>query len=192
MRAETDFGNRLGLVFNGGGLFAAGATGAQPADMKFEAILVWGTDDTKPPEGKDYKPVTPEVRKKLKDLPLKWANWFEVNRIIFTVPQGATKEVPMSEKCQLKVKNWRRPTGGLPHWQGQRSHETQAGISQRRDAGPGRQRPQLHLLAGRPEAHRVKLLERRSPTRRGLRGPTPGRRPCLRCPIFQPIRALTP
>jgi hypothetical protein len=77
---------------------------AQAADMKFQASLLWGTDDSKPPEGKAYKPVDQEIRPKLKDLPLKWAHWFQVNRVDFAVPPGATKEVLISEKCQLIVK----------------------------------------------------------------------------------------
>ena len=72
--------------------------------MKFQASLLWGTDDSKPPQGKVYKLVGPEIRQKLKDLPLKWAYWFEVNRVDFAVPPGAAKEVPMSEKCQVSVK----------------------------------------------------------------------------------------
>ena len=72
--------------------------------MKFQAFLLWGTDDSKPPEGKAYRPVSPEISQKLKDLPLKWAHWFEVNRVDFAVPAGATKEVPVSEKCKLIVK----------------------------------------------------------------------------------------
>jgi hypothetical protein len=71
--------------------------------MKLQAFLVWGTDDVKPPEGKAYKPVGPEIRLKLKDLPLKWTNWFEVNRKDFSLAQGETKEVPMSEKCKLNL-----------------------------------------------------------------------------------------
>ena len=86
-------------------LLACGEIRAQAADMKFRAFLLWGTDDSKPPEGKPYKPVDPEISQKLKDLPLKWAHWFEVNRVNFAVPQGTTKEVPMSEKCQVNVKN---------------------------------------------------------------------------------------
>jgi hypothetical protein len=79
--------------------------GARADDTKFQAFLLWGTDDTKPPEGKAYKPVNPEIRQKLKDLPLKWTNWFEVNRKEFAVPQVEAKDVPMSEKCRLKVSN---------------------------------------------------------------------------------------
>lgn len=78
---------------------------AQAGDMRFAATLAWGTNDPKPPEGKNYKPVRPEIHQKLKELPLKWTNWFEVNRVLFTVPAGPAKEVPVSAKCQLNVRN---------------------------------------------------------------------------------------
>ena len=84
-------------------LLAGAGFGAQAADMKLQGFLLWGTDDSKPPEGKAYQPVNPDIRRKLKDLPLKWANWFEVRRVDFVVPQGVTKEVVMSDKCQVKV-----------------------------------------------------------------------------------------
>lgn len=77
---------------------------AQAAEMKFKTLLLWGTDESKPPAGKDYKPVEAEVRKKLKELPLKWANWFEVRRSEFTVAEGPVKRVPVSDKCELDVK----------------------------------------------------------------------------------------
>jgi hypothetical protein len=83
--------------------------GAQAADLKLQAFLLWGTDDSKPPEGKAYQPANPEIRQKLKDLPLKWANWFEVRRKDFEVPQGVTKEVVMSEKCQVNVRKLAGP-----------------------------------------------------------------------------------
>jgi hypothetical protein len=77
---------------------------AQAAEIKLQAFLLWGTDESKPPEGKAYNPVDPEIRNKLKELPLKWTNWFEVNRKVFTVPMGAGQEVPLSGKCQINVK----------------------------------------------------------------------------------------
>jgi len=86
-------------------LLACAELCAQAAEMKFQAFLLWGTDDAKPPEGKAYKPAPPDVMQKLKELPLKWKHWFEVNRKDFAVPQGETREVPMSEKCRLKVTN---------------------------------------------------------------------------------------
>ncbi len=74
------------------------------AEMKLQACLLWGTDESKPPEGKAYQPVDPEIRQKLKELPLKWTNWFEVRRVGFTVPPGGSREVAISEKCQVNVK----------------------------------------------------------------------------------------
>jgi hypothetical protein len=84
-------------------LLAGGELRTQAADMKFQAFLLWGTDASKPPEGKDYKPVSADIQKKHKELPLKWTNWFEVNRKDFAVVQGTVSDVAMSDKCQLKV-----------------------------------------------------------------------------------------
>jgi len=72
--------------------------------MKLQGFLLWGTGDTKPPPERPYKPADAEIRKKLKDLPLKWTNWFEVKRVEFPVPRAAMKQVSMSEKCQVKVR----------------------------------------------------------------------------------------
>jgi hypothetical protein len=77
---------------------------AQAGEIKLQGFLLWGTDDTKPPAEKSYQPADAEIRRKLKDLPLKWTNWFEVKRVDFPVAQGATKEVALSEKCQVKVR----------------------------------------------------------------------------------------
>ena len=76
---------------------------AQAAELKFQIQLVWATDDAKPPAGKDYKPVEPGVRRQIKAL--KWKNYFEVRRLDFVVAPGATKRVPISEKCELDVKD---------------------------------------------------------------------------------------
>ena len=84
-------------------LLACAEFRAQAADMKLQAFLLWGTDDTKPPEGKTYKHAGPDIMHKLKELPLKWTNWFEVNRKEFTVMVGEVKEVAISEKCKLNV-----------------------------------------------------------------------------------------
>jgi hypothetical protein len=84
-------------------LLTVAAVGAQAAEMKLQAFLLWGTDDSKPPEGKAYQPVNADIRQKLKDLPLKWTNWFEVKRVECEVAEGASKEVTVSDKCQLNV-----------------------------------------------------------------------------------------
>lgn len=75
----------------------------QAAELKLQAQLVWCTDDSKPPEGKNYKPVETSIQKKLP--PLKWKNYFEVNRTDFTLTPAAAKKVPISEKCSLNVLN---------------------------------------------------------------------------------------
>ena len=87
-------------------LLAGGPLSGQTAETKLQGFLLWGTNDIKPPEGKNYKPAEPQVLKKLRELPLKWTNWFEVNRKDFVVPQAIAKEVQMSAKCQLHVKGF--------------------------------------------------------------------------------------
>ena len=93
-----------------GGWFAAAllafslmAMAAHAADGKFEAQLIWGTNDAKSPNPK-HKPVERDVLKVLEALPLKWTHYYEVNRVAFTVGDGETKKVAMSEKCTLELK----------------------------------------------------------------------------------------
>lgn len=77
---------------------------ATAADLKFEAQLLWGTNDPKSPDPR-HKPISDEIRKALKDLPLKWTNYFEVSRASFAVADEASKKVTLSEKCEVEVKN---------------------------------------------------------------------------------------
>jgi hypothetical protein len=81
----------------------AAAVRASGGDFHLQAQLLWATDGEKPPEGKNYKPVDPAIAKKLKDIPLKWKNYFEVNRTNFMVAAAAVRKVAVSEKCQLEV-----------------------------------------------------------------------------------------
>ena len=104
MRAKLILKTGLGWFAVALVLLACTEVQAQTDDLKLRAFLVWGTDEVKPPEGKAYKPVDLEIRQKLKDLPLKWTNWFEVNRKDFVAPQATFKEVSMSQKCQLQVR----------------------------------------------------------------------------------------
>jgi hypothetical protein len=75
---------------------------AQAKDLKFEACLVWATDAEKSPDP-HHKPVNPEVRRKLSELPLKWKNYFEVVRKGFSVSPGGSVEVTLSGKCKIRV-----------------------------------------------------------------------------------------
>jgi hypothetical protein len=79
-------------------------SGAEPTDMKFRAFLLWGSNDSKPPEGRAYNLADLDIRQRLKDLPLKWTNWFEVNRKDVPVVRGSSKDVSMSDRCVLNVK----------------------------------------------------------------------------------------
>jgi hypothetical protein len=104
MRAKLKRTTSLGWVSIALVLFACAEVRVQAEEMKLQAFLLWGTDETKPPEGKAYKPVDLDIRQKLKELPLKWTNWFEVNRKDLVALQGAVKELNMSDKCQLSVR----------------------------------------------------------------------------------------
>jgi len=77
---------------------------AADAEYKVEAQLVWGTNDKKSPDPK-HKPVSEDVRQRLLLLPLKWTNYFEVNRKLLTIPVASQKKEVLSEKCAVEVKN---------------------------------------------------------------------------------------
>ena len=83
-------------------IITSSGAAVQAKDLKFEAILIWATDAEKSPDP-HHKPVGPEVRKKLAQLPLKWKNYFEVARKGFLVPGEGTVETGLSEKCKIRV-----------------------------------------------------------------------------------------
>jgi hypothetical protein len=99
--------NLTALLLGCVGLFAFGLCGqttAQAATLKLQVQLLWGTSDDHSPDPK-HKPVDPEVKAKLKDLPLKWTHYFEVRRKDFEVPAAGGNKVALSEKCQIEVKD---------------------------------------------------------------------------------------
>jgi hypothetical protein len=77
---------------------------AADANIKVEAILVWGTNDSKSPNPR-HKPVDEDVQKKLKELPLKWTHYFEENRRQMELPAGQAKREGLSDRCAVEVKN---------------------------------------------------------------------------------------
>jgi hypothetical protein len=81
--------------------------GAIPAtlagELKLEAQLIWGTNDKSSPNPK-HKAVGPDVEKRLKNLPFKWSNYFEVNRQQVKVPPAEAQRVKMSEECEVLIK----------------------------------------------------------------------------------------
>lgn len=88
-------------------LFLASAVAApsvRAGDLKLEALLVWGTNDARSPDA-DHKPIEPALQKKLRSFPLKWTNYFEVNRQKFVVPNAGAKKTALSKDCEILVKN---------------------------------------------------------------------------------------
>jgi hypothetical protein len=72
--------------------------------MKLQAQLVWGTTDARSPDPR-HKPVAPDVKVKLQELPLKWNNYFEVNSKELELAQAGVSKVSLSEKCAVEVKS---------------------------------------------------------------------------------------
>lgn len=88
------------LVF---GLLLGNAHAAVAGEAKFEAQLIWATNDEKPPKD-DYKPVDEETRKKLESLGLKWKNFYLVKKKDFETKNGDSGKVEVSEKSSIAVK----------------------------------------------------------------------------------------
>lgn len=84
-------------------LLVVGVSEAQAGPWKFEAQLIWATNDKKSPDPK-HKEVEPEIKQKLDKLPLKWANYFEVSRQQIVLEKGGTNKVCLSPKCSIEMK----------------------------------------------------------------------------------------
>ena len=76
----------------------------QAGEIKLDAQLVWGTNDKKSPDP-THKPIEGNVARKLKSLPFKWQNYFEVNRKQFSVNASETKKITLSTDCEIKVRD---------------------------------------------------------------------------------------
>ena len=84
--------------------FSAMLGAAVAADRKMEGRLIWGTNEDKSPDPK-HKPLDGELAKKLHDMPLKWKNFFEINRQVFTINTNSYTNVVMSKQCSIEVKD---------------------------------------------------------------------------------------
>ena len=85
-------------------LLLATAIAAGAADRKMEARLIWGTNEDKSPNPA-HKPLDGELARKLREMPLKWKNYFEVDRHVFTINTATYTNIEMSKKCRIEVKN---------------------------------------------------------------------------------------
>jgi hypothetical protein len=78
---------------------------AAPAkESKYEVLLIWATNAEKSPDP-HHTPVDADTLKKLRELPLKWKNYFVVNRASLEIPKGESKEVTLSNQCKIAVKD---------------------------------------------------------------------------------------
>ncbi|HXF10591.1 MAG TPA: hypothetical protein VN625_07370 [Desulfuromonadaceae bacterium] len=77
---------------------------AAQGDLKLEAQLILGSNDEKPKDS-GLKPVTKDIEKKLKRLPLKWEHYYVESGKKFTVGSDGTKKFSLSKTCAVSVKN---------------------------------------------------------------------------------------
>jgi hypothetical protein len=76
------------------------AASVSAGGSKFEAVLIWGTNDEKSPDP-SHKPVSEKLAKRLKDF--KWTHYFEVARKDISVDKDQ-KRVAMSRDCTIVIK----------------------------------------------------------------------------------------
>lgn len=82
-------------------LFANVTARAADKPLKLEAQLVLGSNEATT----NSKPISAQIEKKLKHLPLKWQHYSVVNAQQFTLAKDETKDVSLSGECQISVKN---------------------------------------------------------------------------------------
>jgi hypothetical protein len=81
---------------------------AKPAqEMKFKAVLIWGTDGEKPKdeemlEGEQLKDLDDACKNKLKRI-FKWQNYYSVAEQPFHLKIGEKKRIQVSKKCEIEV-----------------------------------------------------------------------------------------
>ena len=74
---------------------------ASASELKIQAQLAWGTDDSKPP-GKELKELDPKLREKFRHL--RWKNYFVVEAKTASVAGKAPQRLKLSEKCSVEVR----------------------------------------------------------------------------------------
>ena len=98
--------SRAGFLCLVAALFCAAPLGARAAggELKLEAQLVVGTNQGKPQDS-GLKPVSHDIEKKLKHLPLKWDHYYVAGEKKFKVAEGKSHTISLSQDCQVSVKN---------------------------------------------------------------------------------------
>jgi hypothetical protein len=94
----------LGLSLLVGLWMGTGVMSATAAERMIEARLLWATDDEQSPDPKQKK-VEDALAKKLKSMPLKYKNYFEVTRRSFAINDKDYVKVDISKQCYIEVKD---------------------------------------------------------------------------------------
>lgn len=91
------------VLFVAGLLFSTGSAHAETGDANFEALLVWGTNDSK--TDSKLKAADPKLAEKLRGSPFKWDHYFEMHREVFKLRLNEEKTLSMSRNCVISVTN---------------------------------------------------------------------------------------
>lgn len=91
------------LIFVAGLLFSTDTAWAASGDADFEALLIWGTNDTK--TDSKLKPADPKLGEKLRHSPFKWDHYYEMHREVFKLRLNEEKTLSMSRNCVISVTN---------------------------------------------------------------------------------------
>jgi len=94
-------GSILAMVVIGG---APAGRSAETTGSKFEVQLLWATDDNTSSKPK-HKPVGPDLKKRLNQLPLKWTNYFEETRKVVLVRQHGAEKTNLSGSCDIEIRD---------------------------------------------------------------------------------------
>lgn len=78
------------------------ATASQAADIKVEAKLVWGADDSNKSDS-TCKPVDSDLAAKLHGM-FKWKNYFEITNQAAAIALNRISELKMSDRCTIQLK----------------------------------------------------------------------------------------
>ncbi|NBV23123.1 MAG: hypothetical protein EBS05_14545 [Proteobacteria bacterium] len=73
-----------------------------PPETKVQAVLIWGTDETKP-TGRTLKEVDAKLRDRLGKI-FKWQNYFEVSRQNAGALPGKSQTIKLSDDCSVDIK----------------------------------------------------------------------------------------
>jgi len=75
--------------------------GVSAADIKVEAVLIWGTNDEKPKDA-NLKAPDKATTEKLRKI-FKWKNYFEVSRTKAAIPSRSSSKIAVSKECEVEI-----------------------------------------------------------------------------------------